>query len=290
MIYQKDRQYSLVVGKDGKGFELTTHDISFSVTKNSDNKKKQNKAKIDIFNLSEKLQSYLETPFIEVVLSVGYADIGMLRLFSGQATIVGTRKSGADTITEIQIDSLYTELNHKTVSKTAPPGSSIKTVIESLSKEIPDVKSVIFTGTNINKSFVDGYPMVGSPRQILDEISEAFEIEWQVDDGTLYVEDRGVSYTKNLNTAYVISETTGMIERPYFDNIEKQRGKGDKLKKARKGVIVKILLNPAIKAGSTIKIEYGEFTGFYKVESVKHSGDMASDTWYSDLKLATMIT
>ena len=51
---------------------------------------------------------------------------------------------------------------------------------------------------------------------------------------------------QDKNKAYVISETSGLIERPYFDQIEKQRGKKDKLRAARNGVKVRILLNPAI--------------------------------------------
>ena len=87
---------------------------------------------------------------------------------------------------------LYTELNFKTISKTAPAGGvSVKGVIENLVKEMPDVSRVVFSGTNINKSFVDGYPMVGSPRQILNELGEAFEMEWQIDDGVMYIQDAG---------------------------------------------------------------------------------------------------
>lgn len=290
MIYQVDRQYSLVIGQGkGTGIEINNLHITFNVLKDSNNKKKPNKAVIRIFNLSSEYQKYLEEPFVEAVLSVGYRGIGMQRIFAGQVTIAGTEKSGTETVTELQMDSMYTQLNHKIVSKTAPSGISVKGVIESLVKDMEGISRVIFSGKNIQKSFVDGYPMASTPRVILNELADAFDLEWQVDDGTLYIQDGGTSYMLSNSQAFLISETSGLIERPYFDNIEKQRGKGDKLKKARKGVRLKILLNPALVAGSIIKLDYGDMTGFYKIEKLNHTGEYFGNNWVTELWCGTMI-
>lgn len=290
MNFQKDRQYALKVGQGkGTGFLIDNLHIDFKVSKGSDNKKKTNKATISIYNLSEAHQKYFEVPFVEVVLSVGYVGLGMFKLFAGQVTIAGTRKDGADTVTELQIDSFYTGLNNTRISKTAPAGSSVKDIIESVVKGMNGAVKAVFSGENIKKAFVDGYPMTGSPRQILTQLSEAFELEWQIDDQILYIQDVGTSYMSDKSKAYVISEVSGLIERPYFDNIEKQRGKGDKFKAARKGVKLKILLNPAIVAGSIVKIDYGEFTGFYKVERLTHTGGVYTDDWTTELICGTIL-
>lgn len=289
-ILQRDRQYILRVGQGkGTGIEITGLNISFSISKNGDNKKKTNKANVKIYNLSEEHQKYLEASFVEVELSVGHSQAGLYRIFAGQATVVGTEKNGTETVTDIQVDTLYTTLNHKTVSKTAPPGVSIKGVIESLAKEIPDVTRVVFSGKKISKTFIDGYPMVGSPRQILNDLCEAYEIDWQIDDTILYIQDAGTSYMLDNSRAFLISETTGLIERPYFDQIEKQRGKKDKLRKARNGVRLKIVMNPALVAGSIIKIEYASFTGYYKIERLKHNGEYLGDTWETELYCGTIL-
>lgn len=289
MRFQKDRQYELKVGQgNGTGILIDNLHIDFSVSKSSDNKKKPNKATLKIYNLSEENQKYFEVPFVEVVLSVGYVGIGMQRLFAGQVTIAGTQKQGADTITEIQLDSLYTNLNNKRISQTAPAGSSVKDIIEKVALGLNVVK-VVFSGENIKKSFADGYPMLGTPRQILTQLAEAFDLEWQVDDQFLYIQDVGKSYMTDNSKAYVLSEISGLIERPYFDNIEKRRGKGDKMKAARRGVKLKILLNPAINAGSIVKIDYGEFTGFYKVERLTHKGGIYTEEWETELFCGTML-
>lgn len=290
MIIQKDRHYSLQIGQGkGKGLLIENLHIEFTVNKSANNKNKTNKATLKIYNLSEEHQKYMEAPFVEVVLSVGYADTGLFRLFAGQVTVAGTRKEGPETVTTLQLDSLYTELNNKRVSKTTPSGTPVLGVIKSLVQEMNGVSQVVASGQNITKTFLDGYPLTGTPRQILNELAEAFELEWQVDDGILYIQDVGFSYMKDNNKVYVFSETSGLLERPYFDNIEKRRGKGDKIKEARKGVKLRTLLNPTIVAGSIVRVEYGEFTGFYKVESVTHKGGIYSEDWTSDLVLGTML-
>lgn len=290
IVYQVNRQYTLQIGQGkGSGIEITGLHITFKVNKGSDNKRRTNKATVKIYNLSEEHQKYIEAPFVECVLSVGYIGAGMHRLFAGQVTVAGTEKEGTETVTEIQIDSLYTQLNHKTVSKTAPAGVSVKGVIENLVKEMDGVSRVVFSGTNITKSFVDGYPLSGSPRQILNELGEAFELEWQIDDDVMYIQDAGKSYMLNNSKAFKISETSGLIDRPYFDQIEKQRGKKDKLRAARNGLKLKILLNPAIVAGSIVYIEYGDKTGYYKVERLTHSGEYLGNDWTTELVCGTML-
>lgn len=289
MKLQKDRQYELRVSdKSGKGYVIDNLHIDFTVSKSSNNKQKPNKASLRIYNLSEERQKWFETPFLEVTLLVGYVGLGMHKLFSGQITIAGTQKQGTDTVTELQLDTLYTELNGKKVSQTAPAGSSVKEIIEKVSLGMNVVK-VVYSGENIKKAFVDGYPMLGTPRQILTELAEAFELEWQVDQQFLYISDVGKSYMTDNSKAYVIGENSGLIERPYYDNIEKRRGKGDKLKEARRGVKLKVLLNPAINAGSVIKIDFGEFTGFYKVERLTHKGGIYTEEWETELACGTML-
>lgn len=290
MDYQRDRIYSLQIGQGkGKGILIENLHIEFDVVKGSDNKKKTNKANISIYNLSEENQRYCDAPFVEAVLSVGYDGLGLKRLFAGQVTLTTTRKQGADVITELSIDTLYTELNNKRVSKTASPGTTVSHVIETVVKEMVGVKRTVMTGSGVNKHFVDGYPITATPREVLNELGEAFDIEWQIDDGILYVQDAGTSYMKSTGKAIVINETSGMIERPYYDTIGKNKGKGDKLRKDRKGLKVKILLNPTLIAGSIVKLDYSTFTGYYKIEQVRHRGGIFSDAWESDLFLGSMI-
>lgn len=296
-IFQRDRQYSLVIGTAQNAVEITGLQISFSVSKTSSNKDRKNKADIQIYNLSKDHQVLFEEKYVAVALSVGYEGTGLKRLFAGQAFSVGTRKSGADTITEIEIEELFQELNFKPLSKLVPAGKTVRNVIEEVVKSVPEISRSIFNGQAINKTVIDGYPICGSPRQILNEISSAYDIDWQIDESTLFISDKDDAYTNSTASAFLIHEQSGLIERPYWDakNVKDPEGRkietidsaGKVRKKTarvkRKSLKFKILLNPAIYAGTILKLEYPEMSGFYKVDEVKHSGDFRSDEWYSEV-------
>lgn len=285
IIYQKNRAYSVVFGdiNTGEGFEVTNLNVSFDVNKSSDNKNKTNNCVVEVYNLSKEKQKLLEQPYIACVLSAGYEDTEVKRLFAGQVTSATTRKSGTDSITQIQMGASYTELNHSTVSKLVAPGRTYKDVITELSKEIPGISRTVFNGVNIQSQVIDGYPLSGTAREMLDEISRAVDVEWQIDDGVLYVADAGETHTDDLATAFVISSDTGMIERPYAVSGDLRRTKKDKAKKG--GVQVKILLNPSIICGSIIKLEDEQFDGFYKVASLRTYGEWRGTNWYTELRL-----
>lgn len=286
IIYQKNRAYSLVVGdtRTGEGFEIANDlNISFDVNKSSSNKDRTNNCVIELYNLSKEKQKWLENEFIGVVLSAGYHDTAIKRLFAGQTTSITTRKNGTDTVTQIQLGSGYVELNHVTVSKVVPEGKTIKEVITELSKEIPGVSRTVFNGVNINSKVLDGYPLSGSNREVLDELAKAHELDWQLDDGVLYVHDSSGASTNDLNTAFVISRTTGMVNRPYAVSGDVRRTKKDPVKKG--GVQVQILLNPEIVPGSIVKIEDENFEGYFKVSSLRSYGEWRGQDWYTDLRL-----
>jgi len=288
--YQKNRSYSLVFGdiNTGDGWEVNSSlNVSFDVNKSSDNKAKTNNAVIEVTNLSKERQKLLEQPYIACVLSAGYEDTEVKRLFAGQVTSATTRKSGTDSITQIQLGDSYTELNHNTLNKLVAPGRSYQDVIGELAKEIPGVSRTVFNGVNINSQVIDGYPLSGTAREMLDEIGKAVDVEWQIDDGVLYIADAGGTHTDDLNTVFVIAQDTGMIERPYAVSGDLRRTARDKAKKG--GVQVKILLNPSIVCGSIVKLEDEQFDGFYKVASLRTYGEYRGSNWYTELRLENKV-
>lgn len=290
IIYQKNRAYSLVFGdiNTGDGWEVNSSlNLSFDVNKSSDNKAKTNNCVIEVYNLSKERQKLLEQSYIACVLSAGYEDTEVKRLFAGQVTNTTTRKSGTDSITQIQLGDSYTELNHNTLNKLVAPGRSYQDVIGELAKEIPGVSRTVFNGVNINSQVIDGYPLSGTAREMLDEIGNAVDVEWQIDDGVLYIADAGGTHTEDLTTVFVIAQDTGMIERPYAVSGDLRRTAKDKAKKG--GVQVKILLNPSIVCGSIVKLEDDQFDGYYKVASLRTYGEYRGSNWYTELRLENKV-
>lgn len=284
MILQRNRQYSLTVGdyKTGNGLLIQDLQVTFDISKSTNNKNRTNSATIEIYNLSEESLKVLDTDYPAAVFEAGYLDTGgPKRLFSGQVTNVSTRKSGTDIVTQITMGSGYVNLNHETLSDVVPPGNNVQDAIEKLRKAIGADRGV-YNGTNLNNEIIYGYPLSGTPKEMLDELAEKYQLDWQLDDGVLYVHDNDRAATEQFQLAYVISPFTGLIERPYRVSGDKRRSKKDKVKKP--GVQLKILLNPEIKAGDIIQIEEGLLKGWYKVDSIRHTGSWRGDNWATEIR------
>lgn len=284
MIIQKNRQYRLTIGdyQSGNGLLIDKLQVTFDISKSTNNKNRTNSASIEVYNLSEESLKVLDTDYPVAVFEAGYLDTGgPQRIFAGQVTNVSTRKSGTDIVTQIQMGSGYTELNHETLNDVVPPGNNVKDAIEKLRKSIGADRGV-YNGTNLNNEIIYGYPLSGTPKEMLDELAEKYQLDWQLDDGVLYVHDSDRAATEQFQQAYVISPFTGLIERPYRVSGDRRRSKKDKVKKP--GVQMKILLNPDIKAGDIIQIEEGLLKGWYKVDSIRHSGSWRGDNWTTEIK------
>lgn len=287
MILQRDRNYLLRVGVPGKeSLAISGLQCTFKVQKSSDNKKKGNHASVSVYNLSEQSRKLIEHDDAVISLDVGYGDTALHQLFSGDVTDVETNRSGEDIVTTFTLDSVFTGLNHKILSKLISPGTTLQELFKQIAKEMPEITQTKFSGPSLQRKVIDGYPINGTPRQALTEVCDAYGLEWQVDSGILYVTDVTYSFMTDKQ-AFVLNELSGLIGRPEEDEIEKQRSKKDKKKKGRRGLKIKCLLNPLIKSGGLIKLEYADLTGFYKVVDVSHSGEVYGNDWTTTITVGS---
>lgn len=279
-MLQRQRIYELILGdtKTKDAVVINNLHVSFDINKSSDNKRTSNNATIEIYNLSDSTLKMLETDYLQAQISCGYEDTGLTLLVKGQVVEVTTRKSGADKVTQLQIGEGYIELNQQYLKGITPAGSTVEQTIEEIRKQMPGVVKGAYSGLNINSEVLYGYPLTGTPRQMLNELAEAHRLEYRVDRNTLYVTDEAGITDKNLNTAFVLSEESGLIDIPYKTSSEGRKLKGDKTK--RSGVQFKALLNGRIIPGSPIRIESKLITGWYKVVSARYYGGFNDNDWY----------
>ena len=123
-----------------------------------------------------------------------------------------------------------------------------------------------------------GTILQGSPTDCMNELAEAFQFDWMVENGAIKIIKKDFALP---NQVYVISAGTGMIGSPVVSDTE---------------VGIRYALNPKIKLGDTIKLESmaprfefsGAFfydiprtigEGFYKVNSLVFAGDSHGDQW-----------
>ena len=124
---QRNRIFQLIVGdyKTNDAIIIEDLQVSFDISKSSNNKDRTNSAAISIYNLDKESLALLDTDYPAAAFSVGYEDTqSFQRIFGGQVTNIVTRKSGTDIITQLQMGSKYTQLNHTLVSKLVAPGKS----------------------------------------------------------------------------------------------------------------------------------------------------------------------
>lgn len=290
MTIQANRKYRLIIGdyQTGDGLEITDLQVSFDVSKSSDNSNHSNSASIEIYNLSDNSLKVLQTDYPAAVFEVGYGSIanGLKVLFAGQVTNVSTRKSGTDRVTQILLGSGYTELNHSTLSKVVPAGRTVKDVCDELLKSFPNVSRGVFNGTNLNNVVSKGYPISGTLKESLDKLSDTYSLEWRLDGDVLYINDKDRAENENFAEAYIISPSSGLIEIPYYVSGDIKKSTNDKTKK--QGVQFTMLINPSVYAGMIIKLEDTEITGWFKVDSVRYSGQWRNGSWIQDVRCSAI--
>lgn len=295
--YQRGRVYSLIVGTADDAVEINNLQIKFKVEKTSSNKDKKNTAYVEIYNLSEDRRKRLEEDYVQVSLSVGYADTELLPLFQGQVknittsklNVFLTKRQGTDLVTKLDLDELYTTMNGKNLSAFVPSGETVGSVIRNVIKDIPEITRQEISGEGVKKVLPNGYPVSGTPRQVLDRLSNDYDIEWQLDNGVLYVADSDGTFSEDKDSVFLIGQQSGLIDRPEYINEEAKRlrrqaqGKKTKKEPKKNSIRFKMLLNPAIVAGSIIRLDFEPLTGYYKVDEVIQEGDFRGEPWWSTL-------
>lgn len=284
MQLQRAREYQLIVGdwKNGAGLLIENLQVTFDISKSSNNKDRTNSATIEVYNLSDESLKVLDTDYPVAVFSAGYKEIGIQQLFAGEVALVTTRKSGPDRVTQLRLGSGYTELNHQILSKLVSPGKNVKDVLEEIRKAIPSVSRGVYNGTNLNNELIYGYPLMGTPKQMLNELSSKYLLDWQINDDVLYVHDKTRANNEDFANAYVVSKYTVLIENAYRVTDDVKKSTKDKTKK--QAVQFRMLLNPEIVAGSIIKLEDTLIKGWYKVDTLRHFGGYRDNDWFTEVK------
>jgi hypothetical protein len=298
MAYQQDRVYRLTLGdyKSGKGVQLgcvvidgkidyssPMLQIRFDISKTADNKRNGNSASIDVFNLSDTTLDKLQSDFISCVLEVGYVGEdpqkpNLIQIVKGNVTELKTLKQGNDKITQIIMGEGYTDLNHTKLKFTVPAGKTRKEVLTDLVKQIPGTSMGAITGTNLNNPVLDGYPIWGTPKDTLNELTEAWGLEWRQTNGVLEISDESGLVNKNKGEAPLISPTSGLIDIPFYTSAEPTKMKGDKSR--REGLQFKALLDANLKPGQLVRVESSKIKGWYRINSARYTGDFRGNDWY----------
>ena len=273
-----DRKYLLQIGdyETGDGLEINDLQLTFRVRKSVNNKDKIDKCSISVYNLSNESLSVLETKYPVAVFSCGYGD-ELVRLFYGEIVAVETKKSGTDRVTTLEITPAFSNLTFQVMSSLVPENGTLEDVFEAIRKET-DISKGVYKGEALKTRIVYGYPLVGTPKEMLDQVCQAYNLEWKIENNSLYINDSSTVEFESKELAPVIGETSGLVDRPYYFSGSDRKSSKDKDRKD--GVRFTALLNPNVVPGSLARLDYAGTSEFVRIEEVEFVGDFRGNNWY----------
>ena len=125
------RQCRLVIGKNGKGLDLSQLRITFDVKK--DDQTTPNSARICVYNPAPDTINQVLKEFDTVSLDAGYTD-GMGLIYAGNIIQVRRLRSGPDIVLEISAGDGDTAYNYGVVSTTLAAGATNKDRLQAMAR------------------------------------------------------------------------------------------------------------------------------------------------------------
>ena len=283
--------YRIVFPKLNITFENNLH-IGFSIEK--DTTKESNKAKLEIYNLSEATRKKVEAADTEVEIYAGYERAGgAILAFKGTVTYGFTRDAGTDCITTLDLADGTIALRDSYCSLSYAPGTSAKTIIQRCANEM-GVPVVYGDDVGELESYKNGFSFYGQAKDALTEICNALGLSWSIQNNILNIILAGGTST---NRGLVFSPQSGLVGVPeritqaeYKSNksnpkkTQKEKAKKEEPRK-KAGWKINTLLVPSVNPADMVKVESKWITGWFRVEKVSHSGDYNGTNWGSMMEL-----
>ena len=283
--------YRIVFPKLNITFENNLH-IGFSIEK--DTTKESNKAKLEIYNLSEATRKKIELADTEVEIYAGYERAGgAILAFRGTVTYGFTRDAGTDCITTLDLADGTVALRDSYCSLSYAPGTSAKTIIQRCANEM-GVPVVYGDDVGELESYKNGFSFIGQAKDGLTEICDALGLSWSIQNNILNIILAGGTST---NRGLVFSPQSGLVGVPerivqaeYKSNksnpkkTQKERAKKEKPRK-KAGWKINTLLVPSVNPSDMVKVESKWVSGWFRVEKVAHRGDYNGTNWGSAMEL-----
>lgn len=284
---QRNRIYKLLISNpDGTYSDIESSlQVVVRTRKTSDHKHTRgNTGSVDIYNLPYDTYSSLRAGVTEVQAWVGYADAdysgsNLHLLLQGTCSYVSVRNDGVNSITSLEVGEGFSQMRDTVLSQVVPAGRTMREVVSIVAKAA-GISVGSFTGENIDTPLQDPVRLDGSASDVLAQLSKAHHFEYQVNMGTLHVTDINGLASTNQTTAPVISPETGLYGFPYRTTDIPNKTVKDKTR--RDGITFRCALNPELRPGFIVKLEYRTLTGFYRLKSVSTYADFRGNSWYCD--------
>lgn len=291
------RSYRLTV----EDVAISDLDISFSVDRTI--KKQPSTADISIYNLDpDRRQRIEERGAARVVLEAGYempegaargqgySDRGLI--YAGDLREVYTDREGADLITHLTSGDGEKKHRQARVQKSFAPSTSIKAAIracaDALGVGVGNLDSITraeFPG--VGAVFPCGTVLSGSAAEELDGLLRSAGLEYSIQNGALQIRTRRQALE---GEAVVLGPETGLIGNASVSSDLTLKATclmipdifpGRRIKVLSEAVFGNIL---AIQSRGQGRRHLHGFSGFFRVNNARYSGDTSGNDWQIDIE------
>jgi hypothetical protein len=314
-LAQFNRQIRITIGTPGQGGIVVENlKIKFNVDK--DITQETNKATVEIWNLTEDNQELCEQPDSVVIIEAGYKeDGGPKRIFAGYVIAAYTKNDGSNTITRIEGSDGQVPIRDAVLSIGYAAGVNGRQIAI-------DIASKMGLGINVAPDveffdFASGFSFVGKGREALSKVCDASGLNWSIQNNQIQI-----IYNDGITGVFanVYDSDSGLLGSPerivkaarkaddqlYRDALKtptatptprkdgkprKQRAKKKKRDKKKRKAQWKIetLLSPSVNPGDAVKVDSRCVAGWFRVESVTHSGETYGGDFKSEMELEEVI-
>lgn len=256
MQMQFKRNISIIISPVTGGSSLVFNDfrVNFEVQKSVE-KKVQNTAKIQIYNLSDDSFNFIKQKNMAVTIKVGWGEEADKLLFFGKISRASKEKKDTDWIIKIESGDSGNAYNSAKISKSYPEKTTHLNVFEDLKSELfkeNTIKGVkgVFASDNL---FNNGLAAHGNVGNLMDNILTANNYDWQINNGILEIQKKGIP-----TQIVKLSSESGLLDSPEV---------------TENGIKATCLLQPEISTLRQVYLESYYIKGVYIPTKVTHSGD-----------------
>nr|WP_321288607.1 hypothetical protein [Alcaligenes phenolicus] len=248
-----------------------------------------NQIKLSVWNLSPHTREAIVEPDNVVALYAGYEqEEGALLLAYGTVVQGASSFQNAEVVTELEVLDGFAQIRDTVVSLGCGAGVRARLIIEDIAFQMG--LSLVMADDAPDRVWQNGFSFYGAARVALHKVVQGSGLEYSIQNGELQVIERcGITPRKG----FVLSPESGLLgnpERIRQSAKEKADSKGNvKTRSERQqadGWRVTSLLLPSLNPGDLVKLESRQAVDWFRVESLKHSGDWnGSGNWHTTMEL-----
>lgn len=245
--------------------------IRFTVEKSID--RSPNKCELTITNCAPDTRTLIQSKPTRITIDAGY-DGDFRHVFTGDVRHGYSRYVDGDWETTLELADGDRAYRYAAVSRSYPKGTNVITALRDVAAAFGlQLPSDIATSADLRAQFATGRTLQGPARDELTRLLAPYGYHWSIQDGQLRIlKDQNAA----PGTAYLIAESTGMIDSPEY-SVPDKAGQPATLK-------VQSLLYPALTAGVLVQVQSEQINGFFRANRITHTCDTHDDDWTTDVE------